>query len=604
MNKVDVITKCLDNTATKENYYELGILFFAGTFFEQCRLNIAPYMHYKVLMDFLKLFDPKKTIIHERQMSITIHRGAAKTTLFSKVIPLYLTNLCGGSMLIRFDNNRIESVEIKPEFIEIFSETHKMAENFTMNIRYELESNRLLKEVFGNKNPGSLEKDEISGTWRKDCFVTKDNVIIYGNGSGEQARGTNIRGRRPTILIFDDIYSMKNTLTDTTRERIRGWFNKEALESSDIINGKALLIGTIVHEDTVLQDVKKPGSQWINYQYPVISKDELEIALKECKMDYENRIMELPSIEKLMELQNSFTTLSWPDRLSLFTILSIYQKYWTINRLSFVYQEYLNELLSPDDIKFIEKMVHFTPITVYREEGLQWIEFKWNTYTWRGLIRLNISVDPASSERQVADDTAIIVSGYAHVYPQLDGFDYLSAQDKHIHKKNGIKIPVIVNSFIGKADIYEDLENHKQGICNIVEKFCLRYKIDQIIFETMGQQGLLARELQKYLRTKNINIIVIEEKNMLNKITRIESTLLPIFQSARIVIMQDERNSYIIWSQLRHLGMSEHDDGADALSMGMLHARIPEKLDYQSKSFGGFNRENINKVKIPNWETV
>ena len=79
-------------------------------------------------------------------------------------------------------------VKLTPEFLLILSETHASAERFTMNIRYELESNRFLKSIFGNKTPKGVN-DETTGLWRRDSFIIPDEMIVFGQGAGQQIRG-------------------------------------------------------------------------------------------------------------------------------------------------------------------------------------------------------------------------------------------------------------------------------------------------------------------------------------------------------------------------------------------------------------------------------
>lgn len=567
-----------------------------------------------MLMNALTMWSKQTRNVMDRQVWIKIFREAAKSTTFSYVLPLYLINLVGAKMAIRIphklDFNRIEDdydieiVEIQPEFIEIFSETHASAERFTMNIRAELEANAMLKHVFGNKMPQNVE-DEKTGFWRRDVFITSDDCIVYGNGSGQQSRGMLMYGRRPTLAIFDDIYSRKNTMTEDTREKIRYWFNAEAINSVDSQYGKVMLLGTMLHEDTVFTDVAK-SEQWRGYTYPVIEENELNIALKHCIFNRDTREIKLPSQDKIKELQDSFTSLAWKERQDLYYILSLYKKDYENNRLVYFYQEKLNILMSPDDIKFTDSMVRFDKIVATYEDKNYWLEFHYQGYKWKGIYEGIIGIDIASAESAKADDTAIVVCGYAHVYPQLEGYDIYTGQSQHKHKSRGITIPVILSSFIGKTDIYDNPDNGKRGICNIVELFARRYGIKRIVCEVAGQQALIAREIKKHLRNCGINSQVIEETSGRVhgiKEERITSILLPILQSHHITIFNDDKNSYTIWSQLKHLGMLIHDDGADAFATGMLYARKPIAIDYQAK-ITDRNPMLERQASYPSWEVI
>lgn len=591
MDKIDIIKRCLDNTAPIERYEDLGILFFARHFFENCQSHRQGEIHYYMMMNALSLLNPKYKNRMERQLYIKIFREGAKSTHFSFVLPLFLTNLVGGTMHLRVDNEGyagadvhnydIVPITLTPEFILILSETHASAERFTMNIRYELESNRQLKSVFGSKMPQNVA-DEGTGLWRKDSFMTPDKMIIFGQGAGQQVRGMLPFGARPTLAIFDDIYSRKNTLTEETREKLRYWFFAEAINSIDTMKGKALLVGTMVHEDTVFTDIAK-STQWKGITYPVISKDELEECLTYCRYDTNTRNFELPSKDNLKMLQANLKSLAWRDRQNIEFILSAYKEKFEINKTSYYYQEYLHILSSPEDEAYKDHQVHFTDIIVERENYATWVEFEWDTYRWKGKFTPCIGIDVASSERESSDDTAILIGGWCHVYPILEGFDAESAQKLHPHKHKGLKLPILVDGYMGKCDVYDDDVIGKRGIVNIVYDFCKKYNVKNITIETNAQQGLVFREIKKFLRTNHISAMVHGENTVMAKEDAINSVLMPVVQGHKKIIMQRNTMFYNIWSQLKHLGVAKHDDGADAMKALYLHSEVVKQPeDFQA----------------------
>lgn len=590
MKQIDVIKKCLDNTAPIERYEDLGMLYFARTFFENCQSHRQAKIHYKMMKNALELFHPNLRNRMERQRYVKIFREGAKTTHYSFVLPLYLINLVGGTMYVRYDNEgyhgadrhdyEILPIKLNPEFILILSETHASAERFTMNIRYELESNRLLKNVFGNKTPKAVV-DDTSGMWRRDSFVTPDSMIIFGQGAGQQIRGMLPFGSRPTMAIFDDIYSRKNTLTPETREKLRYWFFAEAINSIDTIKGKALLVGTMVHEDTVFTDVVK-SSQWKGVEYPVLSREDLEYALSYCKYDTDSRQFELPSRDILKQLQSEITSFAWPERQTIEFILSSYKEKFEIGKTSYYYQEYLHILSAPDDESYKDHQVLFTNIKSYEDFKSTIIEVEYNSYTWRGLANLYIGIDVASSERDNSDDTCVLVGGYAHLYPILKEYDMLAAQNIHPHKSQGLRVPILLDGFLGKVDVYTDDRTGKKGIVNIVQSFCDKYKILEVTVETNAQQGLIQREIKKSLRETHPHTVVKGSLNTINKQDAINSVLQPLFQSNKIVIMPKTNLYYTIWSQLKHLGVAKHDDGPDAMKILFLNAKpVKNHFDLQ-----------------------
>jgi len=611
---IDLISRFLDNTTPVDKYEDMGLLMFARTLFPRCNGAKQSVIHYKMMQNLLGLFNPSHRNRADRQVYITVFREGAKSTYSSFALPLYLANLVGGTMAVRIDKDGWEGADvhdydifthtIKPEFIEIFSETHDAAERLTSNIRTELETNGLLHALFGKKIPRGLV-DSASNVWRRDVFKLPNGTIIFGNGSGQQSRGMLIDGKRPTFAIFDDIYSKKNTLTETTREKIRYWFFAEAINSVDTVEGKVALIGTIMHEDTVFTDVKRSTS-WVGYTYPAISREELEHALQYCKIDRVTRTLEIPNEEKIKELEDSYTSLAWKERQDLYYLLAMYREHFEMNRTSYFYQEKLNVLMSPEDQKYTNEMVHFTPIVHHKEHGETWVTFEYNSYTWKARIDPIIGIDIASSEVAKSDDTAIVISAKAIAYPQLDNYDTDAGQ--HIpYKANGMSCVIVLKSFLGKVDIYANENTNKVGLVNIVEMFVKMYGVRRIVFEVAGQQAIIARALKQYLAEKKLTANVIEDivSGMSGaKEERINSILAPVLQSVHKTFIHDDKVGHIIWSQLMHLGFSEHDDACDGLATSIKYATRPMKVDYQRYSDTIQPRDYGNNQLVPSWESV
>ena len=91
-----------------------------------------------------------------------------------------------------------------------------------------------------------------------------------------------------------------------------------------------------------------------------------------------------------------------------------------------------------------------------------------------------------------------------------------------------------------------------------------------------------------------------------NKIDRIESILLPVFQRSRCVIMEPNKNSYKIWNQIKHLAVAQHDDGADAFSTVVFRSRVAGNIDYQGSGIPSYMRQSASHTgqAIPDWMTV
>ena len=594
----------LDNTATPENFEDLGVLRFARDFLPPCKENGQSLMHYWMMRDALDLYNPKRRYRPDRQMYNLVHREGAKTTHFSYVFPLYVLVTTNLPILCIFEDEEGQEykdiVEHDKEFILIVSETNTAAERMTTNIRTELATNRLLASYFGDLTPRSLPDDPfLDQVWRRSMFKCANGSFVAGLGSGQQIRGINV-GMRPSLLIADDIYSQKSVLTEETREKTRFWFGAEAVNTVDSQKGKIVLIGTVVHADTVLVDVQN-NSQWYGRKYPLISEGDLAIALSKCKIDYDRRTLELPPRHVIEQMHYECQSLSWRDRLGLEYVLLMYKDKFEAGRLNQFYQEMMHILQSPEDEAFTDNLVTFSPIEFEHSYNQLWCTFYYDGYKWKGIFTGAIGIDIAASEKAVADNTALMIGGYCHAYPIVEGYDGYSAQAVHQDKKNGVLFPMFLEGYGNKMDMYDN-ERHlgmstiqKKGIINEAERLAFRYYIQDIIAECTATQSLVARELRRYVQKKKQEaqtkgtyyppIRIIEEvpTNQLKKEERIKHALLPIMQSYRTTIVNANSKACVkAWEQLRLLGVGDHDDEADAISMAMLRARKPPTIDYQT----------------------
>lgn len=633
----------LDNTATPENYEDLGILRFARDFLPPCRENGQAIMHYWMMRDALDLYNPQRRYRPDRQMYNLVHREGAKTTHFSYVFPLYVLVTTGLPLLCRFTDKDTqgeftEVIVHDKEFVLLVSETSTAAERMTTNIRTELSTNRLLCSYFGDLTPRSLPDDPfLDQVWRRSMFRLANGSFVAGLGSGQQIRGINV-GMRPSLLIGDDIYSQKSVLTEETREKTRFWWGAEAVNTVDSQKGKIILIGTIVHADTVLVDVQN-NTQWYGRKYPLISEGELSDVLRHCHIDYDNRTLELPPHEIIQAMHNKLKTLSWRDRLGLEYILLTYKDRFSNGRLNQFYQEFMHILQSPEDEVFTEQLVTFSPIETEKSYNQLWCTFQFEGYTWKGIFSGAIGIDIAASEKQTSDNTALMVAGYCHAYPLVDGYDGYAAQSVHKDKKNGVCFPMILDGYANKMDMYDNTRNFgassviKKGIINEAERLAMRFGVNDIVAECTATQSLVARELRRYVQDKKKEALVkngyyppiriIEEvpTNQLKKEERIKNAMLPIMQSHRKTIINAKSKACLdAWSQLRLLGVGQHDDEADSTSMALLRAKKPPTIDYQTineekekklstlaiaqKKYPYKTEQEAQNARVIDWETM
>lgn len=587
----EIIEIGLNNTQTRDNYQDLGILKFLKLVFPERFYNDFGELHYDMARIFLDLFNPKRERRIDKQGYFLVHREAAKSTLASFGFVMWCLLLNGRTAFVRKDyskplsSDNIEEIKISEKFIMIVSETSGSAEDFVSSIKEQLDSRKDLAEIFGEKSPQYVADNEERAKdkkWTKTIFKTADGIYVRGLGSGQQVRGRNMGGSRPTLCIVDDMYSENNTKTIESREKIDKWFNASLLNSLDSVSGKCLWLGTLVHPDIVVKDMKK-SDNWFGIDKPIISPEELQNLISICKTDNGFKIDK----ELLKSKQHEFKTLSWSNRHNLSYIASIYKdNAIDKDNADYFYQEFMNQPIAPESIAIKEDTFKGVDFTISNKGGYTFVSFYEDDIEWLGPCELYIGVDMAATIRDTSDRTVIMCAGYARVYPRYQGKSFEYGLDKY---KNGKVIPVILDCSYGRMDIFEYMD--RPGVFEECYKMQQKYNVRGIIIEANGQQEMSIREIEKRFNEKNVYGAIIPEYVHENKKERINAILRPIIQRHQHFYCQ--KGNYIekLYMETLLLGIGDHDDFPDALEECYKHRpeapRVYPEIfaDYQEKEF-------------------
>lgn len=167
--------------------------------------------------------------------AICMFRGGGKTTIVNKM------------------NMFCEIFYNHEPYTQIFSATKDKAEKFLADLK---------QMVVAAMRAGlNIKKGAI---WNNSSFeVIVDDlhrcyVEVYG--AGQDPRGGTYDFSRPTLLIFDDIESKQGlyaVASKANRKKLASWFWGECIPGLDPIRGRVLFVGTILHEDSLLNNILK-----------------------------------------------------------------------------------------------------------------------------------------------------------------------------------------------------------------------------------------------------------------------------------------------------------------------------------------------------------
>lgn len=137
------------------------------------------------------------------------------------------------------------------DYVILIGSTEDKAAEQLSNISEELETNVPLREEFGIKAFESQQKTEI--------IVLCDDghrFRIVARGAEQKIRGAMWKGKRPNLIVCDDMEDDEQVENKDRRSKFRRWFfraAKQALSKS----GKIRVHGTILHEDSLLSRLMK-----------------------------------------------------------------------------------------------------------------------------------------------------------------------------------------------------------------------------------------------------------------------------------------------------------------------------------------------------------
>lgn len=303
----------------------------------------------------------------ERFVAIAAPRGHAKSTAITHSFVL-------ASALFRVK-----------DFIIIVSDTETQAVQFLNDIKIELGDNSDLQALFGiDKFLKFTESDIIVQ------FTDGKKFRILAKGSEQSLRGLKWNGKRPNLIVCDDMENDELVMNKDRREKFMRWIYG-ALIPCLAPDGQMRVVGTILHLDSFLEQVMP--KHW--------NKTTVREELKEyTDPDELGKHKNMWVSVKYRAHNEDFSCILWPERFTQDTLVSI-RKNYTERGIPDVYsQEYLNYPLDPTKAYF--KQSDFVPLSRPQKEDI--IDGKLS-------LTYYIAIDPAISKEERRDYTAIIVCG-------------------------------------------------------------------------------------------------------------------------------------------------------------------------------------------------
>lgn len=345
MSKINIIGTTLINQMMKDKEVRTSIT--TDSFLYFFHFYYAHYVKYPTA-DFQKEIIHHLEKSHKENFYVCAFRGSGKSTMVTTAYPIWA--ILGKQ---------------EKKFVMIFTQTRVQAKQHMMNIRNELEGNKMLKNDLG---PFQEESDE----WGSYSLVFKKHGARITVASSEQSiRGSRHNENRPDLFICDDVENVQSTKTREGRNKTYSWLRGEVIPAGDK-NTRLIIVGNLLHQDSLLMRIKKELEQdktsGVFKEYPLIDHND------ECL--WPGKYPDEKSLEE--EKKKVASDVSWQ-------------------------REYLLRIISDDD-----QVIHSEWIQYYDELPGENHEAYRSSYA---------GVDLAISQKDTADDTAVV---FAHVYSRKD----------------------------------------------------------------------------------------------------------------------------------------------------------------------------------------
>lgn len=266
------------------------------------------------------------------------------------------------------------------EFMLLVSDTESQACMFLGQIKQTLQENEDVITLFGIKRDENGIVKFIKDT-ESDIIVECDDghkFRIIAKGSEQKLRGLLWNGKRPDIILCDDMENDEIVMNKDRREKFKRWFYGALLPCTSR-EGIVRYVGTILHMDSMLENFMPKENDKFTVFDGLKTTTTRRTLWKSVKYKAHN---------------SDFSLILWPEKNTEKSLKEIRQDYIDRGIPDVYSQEYLNIPIDESTTYF--KKADFLPI---REED-------------RGKkLNYYIAADLAISEKERADWSVFVVGG-------------------------------------------------------------------------------------------------------------------------------------------------------------------------------------------------
>jgi len=225
-------------------------------------------------------------------------------------------------------------------YIMIVSDSESQASLFLGDLKNELIENEDIISLFGVKKFIKLSETDIIVE-----MEDKHQFRIIAKGAEQKLRGLKWSNKRPDLIVCDDLEGDEAVLNKERREKFKNWFYG-ALVPAKSQNGKIVVVGTILHMDSLLERLMP-------------KEHELSSVVDGLRI-YSKRVGMWRSV-KYRAHNEDFSKILWAERFSADNLKNIRQEYADQGIPDVYAREYLNYPIDESTAYF--KRTDFLPLS-------------------------------------------------------------------------------------------------------------------------------------------------------------------------------------------------------------------------------------------------
>jgi len=212
----------------------------------------------------------------------------------------------------------IKALFRKRRHLIIVAESETRAIDRLRSIKYELESNEYILELFGNQQ---------GETWQATKLVLANGVVIQALGRGQSLRGIKHLDARPDFGFIDDLEDEESVRTQDNRDATMTWYTASLVPAMEP-GYRMRVAATPLDPDAFALRLAK-SREWKTLRFPI----------------------------EYIDQKSGMRTATWPSRFPLSEIDKMKSNYVSLGKSDVYQREYMCEAVDPSTKVFTSDMM-------------------------------------------------------------------------------------------------------------------------------------------------------------------------------------------------------------------------------------------------------